>query len=413
MIWLLYYFLIYVMVLSIRISTLWSPKSKDWISGRKNWDDQIKLIPQKKGTRIWFHVASLGEFEQARPVIEKLKKHNGQLEIILTFFSPSGFLIRSSYPLATVLYLPADLPGNALKWISSIRPDMAVFVKYDLWPGYLKALQAQDIPCMLISAHWTPGGLFNSRNIPPTKSLLQKFKRIFLQKDDHLDYFRQRGFSNLSVAGDTRIDRSLELPAETKSRIPAELAAIGPFDLVAGSTWAADEKLITEAIHQLNLKALIAPHDVSEENIARILKSFDTSAIRLTKLKETTANPRVVIVDNIGLLSLLYSLGRIAYVGGGFGAGIHNTLEPMAHGKPVLFGPSYWKFPESVEMVRLKAARPVTDIHGLVQAIRDFQQMGIAEKAGKTAIQYLSKNAGASIKVANYILESIPYSGKE
>jgi 3-deoxy-D-manno-octulosonic-acid transferase len=413
MIWSFYFLLIYMMTAGIRLSSLWNPKSKQWVTGRKNWKEDLKTLPSKKNRRIWFHVSSLGEFEQARPVIEKLKAHHEPVEIILTFFSPSGYLIRKDYPLATVRYLPVDLPGNASKWVDGIQPDIAVFVKYDLWPGYLKALAQKKIPTVLISAHWTPGGLLNSRNIPPTRSLLRHFSQIFLQKDNHLAYFRQKGFGNLSVAGDTRIDRCLELPAETESRLPSELNALEPFDLVAGSTWPPDEKLIIEAVKTLHLRVLIAPHDVSPANVSRLIQSIPFPVVRLSELRDATKTDNVVIADSIGLLSVLYAKGKIAYVGGGFGAGIHNTLEPLAHRKPVIFGPAFSKFPEAVEMVKLKGARSISGLQELIDALQYFRDPGNAEVAGQTAYDYLVKNSGASDKVAKYILESIPYSVKK
>ncbi len=412
MAWILYYPLMYLMVAGLRLSALWSHKSAQWVKGRKNWQEKIADLPEKTGHRIWFHVASLGEFEQARPVIEKLKRTDPDLEIILTFFSASGYQIRKDYPLAIVRYLPADLPGNALQWLRIVKPDIAIFVKYDLWPGYLQALHKLNIPSILISAHWTPGALFTSRSLPPTRPLLKAFRQIFLQKGDDLEYFRKKGFNNLSIAGDTRIDRSLELPREAKGKIPGWLLNSGQFDLVAGSTWPPDEKLILKAISANQLKVLIAPHDVGEETIRRLLRLVPVPVARLSTLSEETAIPQVVIVDSIGLLSVLYTLGKIAYIGGGFGNGIHNTLEPMAHGKPVIFGPKYQKFPEAVDMIKAKAAFSVSDERGILETIYALQQGTTAETAGETAHQYLLKNAGASDKVANYILEFLPCADK-
>jgi 3-deoxy-D-manno-octulosonic-acid transferase len=412
MAWILYYPLMYLMVAGIRLSAFWSEKSAQWVKGRKNWQQHVAGLPDKKWCRIWFHVSSLGEFEQARPVIEKLKRTAPDLEIILTFFSASGYLIRKDYPLATVSYLPADLPGNASRWLRGVQPDIAVFVKYDLWPGYLHALHRFNIPSILISAHWTPGRLFTSRSLPPTSSLLKGFRQIFLQKGDDLDHFKGKGFSNLSIAGDTRIDRSLELPGEVRGKIPGWLLNAGPFDLIAGSTWSQDEKLIMNAITTLQLKVVIAPHDVSEENIKRLIKLVTVPVDRLSALSGDATMPQVVIVDSIGLLSVLYSLGKIAYIGGGFGAGIHNTLEPAAHSRPVIFGPKYHKFPEAVDMVRAKAAFPITDEQEMLKALQTLLEGNQAEIAGKAAFQYLLKNAGASEKVANYLMESLPCADK-
>jgi 3-deoxy-D-manno-octulosonic-acid transferase len=408
MIWVLYYLLTYLMVLGIRISSLWNRKSALWINGRRDWYTKLKTLPSKKTDRIWFHVSSLGEFEQARPVIEKLKVKKPDLEIILSFFSPSGFTIRHDYPLASVFYLPADLPGNAERWIDVLQPDLAVFVKYDIWPGYLRALQKKNISTILISAHWKPGGLFHSWSAPLVKSLLKKFNRIFLQNGDHLDYFKREGFNNLSVAGDTRIDRSLELPVEAGSKIPQWLREMQPFDLVAGSTWPADEKIITVAIEKLGLKVILVPHDVSKGNIDRLINTLPFPVMRLTEMGHPDKKHDIILVDTIGLLSSLYALGKIAYVGGGFGGGIHNTLEPMAHQMPLIFGPKYQKFPEAVEMVKTGGARVVSNATELISAVKDLGQESQRERIGKICYDYLQKNAGASDIVTNYLLESIP-----
>ncbi len=407
--WPLYYSIMYLFVLGIRISALWNPKSKQWIQGRKNWLSNINQLPGKSEYRIWFHVASLGEFEQARPVIEKIKEVRPGTEIILSFFSPSGYEHKKDYSIASVLYLPADLPGNAQKWLKVIQPDFAVFVKYDLWPGYLKALSVLGIPAILFSANWIPSNRFDSWSNPLTKNLLKKFKYIFLQRSTHVNLFRRMGFNNIGVAGDTRIDRSLKLPMEVAERIPEILTSLGKFDLVAGSTWPADEELLIEVINTLDLKAIIAPHDVSESNINRLLKKSEGSSIRLSELSSNHHDSKIVIIDTIGILSVLYSLGQIAYIGGGFGKGIHNTLEPMAHAKPVIFGPHYHKFPEAVDMVNLKAAFSVRSVLDLLTKVKELRKPGFAESAGSTCRQYLDENAGATSIVTDYILKSIPY----
>lgn len=412
MIWPLYYLSIYVMIIGIRISALWSQKSRLWISGRKNWLKKIKEIPPAAGPRIWIHVSSLGEFEQARPVIEKMKVSHLDPEIILTFFSPSGYMIRSDYPLATVLYLPADIPGNAEKWVDHIRPDLAVFVKYDLWPGYLQALSKQKIPAILFSAHWTPNHQWSSWNLPPARDLLKRFRMIFLQREDHLNFFSDKGYKRLAVAGDTRIDRSLHLPGEVEERLPSALKDLGPFDIVAGSTWPADEQLLMPVIEKYHLKVIIAPHDVSRNNIERLMRTLPYPAARLSELDELKAGQetwRIVVVDSIGVLNVLYALGRVAYIGGGLGRGIHNTLEAMAHSKPLIFGPRHEAFPEAVDMVKAGGAFAVRNEKELGDVVSQLLAPGRAERAGRTCHDYLLAHAGASDVVSKYIVESIPY----
>ncbi|MBK9981502.1 MAG: 3-deoxy-D-manno-octulosonic acid transferase [Saprospiraceae bacterium] len=407
--WPLYYSIMYLFVLGIRISSIWNQKSKQWIEGRKNWLSKINQLPQKSEYRIWFHVASLGEFEQARPVIEKIKDVRPGTEIILSFFSPSGYELKKDYSFASVLYLPADLPGNAKKWLNIVQPDFAVFVKYDLWPGYLRALSTSGIPAILFSANWIPSKRFDSWSNPLTKNLLKKFKFIFLQRSTHLNLFRSMGFNNIGVAGDTRIDRSLKLPLEIAQRMPAVFTSLGKFDLVAGSTWPEDEDILIEVIKTLDLKVMIAPHDVSESNINRLLKKVEGSSIRLSELSANHHDPKIVIIDSIGLLSVLYSLGQIAYIGGGFGKGIHNTLEPMAHAKPVIFGPHYHKFPEAVDMLLLKGAWSVRSAHDLLIVVNELRKPGVSELAGSVCSHYMEENAGATSIVTDYILKSIPY----
>jgi 3-deoxy-D-manno-octulosonic-acid transferase len=394
------------MQLGIRISAVWNPKAAQWITGRKNWKTQINALPKKQTVRIWFHVSSLGEFEQARPVIEELKKSKPETDIILTFFSPSGYAIRKNYALAKVYYLPIDLPGNATFWIKQVNPDLAVFVKYDLWPGYLLALIKHKIPFLLISAHFRPGTL-SSWSIPPTNYLLKKANAIFLQNEEWKDQLQRKGFHNIHVAGDTRIDRTLSLAKETRDGLPRQLHDLGPFDLVAGSTWKEDEELLIPVIEQLNLKVILAPHDVSETNVSRIMQNIPLPAIRISKITEANDKTRIIVVDNIGMLAYLYSLGKIAYIGGGFGKGIHNTLEPAAHHLPIIFGPKYSAFPEAIDMIRSGAAISIQDQIELKNAIGHFIKDN--QYFGNLAFSYLEKRKGATQIISAYIRESIPF----
>jgi len=342
--------------------------------------------------------------------MEELKKSNPAIEIILSFFSPSGYEIRKNYSVASVFYLPADLPGNASTWIKTLRPDVAVFVKYDFWPGYLRALVKSKIQFIVISAHFKPGR-FSSWSLPPTNHLLKKANRIFLQDASEIEILRNKGFLNLQVAGDTRIDRTLMLAQETKYNIPDVLVQTGPYDLVAGSTWEEDEKLLIPIIEELQLKVIIAPHDVSESNVSRLATSLRVPSIRLSKMTKENIAMQVVIVDNIGLLPYLYQLGKIAYIGGGFGKGIHNILEPSAHHLPIIFGPKYQKFREAVEMIKSGAALSVNNPSDLKQSIILFSgEKGTA--AGVLAYTYLQKNKGATQIITSYIRESIPFGAK-
>jgi 3-deoxy-D-manno-octulosonic-acid transferase len=396
----------YFMMLGIRISTLWNPKSRLWISGRKNWKQSIKSISNKQNFRIWFHVSSLGEFEQARPVMEELKKTNPDIELILTFFSPSGYEIRKNYALAKVFYLPADLPGNARNWIAILKPDLAVFVKYDLWPGYLHSLIANHTPFLLIAAHFRPGTL-SSWSIPPTSFLLKKAKAIFLQDHHAVEELKDMGFTNIKVAGDTRIDRTLVIAQEAKERFPKLVLQFGTFDLVAGSTWEEDEDLLLPIIEKLKLKVIIAPHDIRESRIQSLMQRIRVPAARWSRITNLDDSIKVLVIDNIGQLAYLYGLGKMAYIGGGFGKGIHNILEPAAHQVPVIFGPRYHKFPEAEKLIQAEAARSISNASTLADAITLFSgEQG--KVAGEHAFSILQNNSGATPIITSYIRKFIP-----
>lgn len=411
--WLLYHFVLYLFSLAVRISSLWDRKSFEWLEGRKNWKWSLKNIPKKENTRIWFHVASLGEFEQAKPVIETLKKERPELEIILSFFSPSGYNVRSHYQLAQVIYLPLDLPGNAEVFLDAIQPDLAVFVKYDLWPGYLKALEEKNIPAILISAFWAPNRRWSSGSIRLTKKYLRNFRHIFMQRKDHLQHFQQQGFSNLSVAGDTRIDRSLLLPFEIEKRLPKIFDEESTFDIIAGSTWSEDEDLLIPVIKEMNLRAIIVPHDVSLHHINKLVSKMTVPFKLYSNVEQDNIPYQVLIIDCIGLLSVLYSAGKIAYVGGGFGKGIHNILEPAAHKCPVIFGPAHERFPEAHDLIQIGAAWSITNKDQLKDSLQYLMADDNAMKSGEKAFNYLIANQGATEIVTDYILESIPYAVSE
>ncbi len=411
MLWPIYYVTIYVMVFGIWFSSLWKTKSRLWIRGRRGWEKPIKALPNKSSTRIWFHVSSLGEFEQARPVIESIHALAPGTEVVLSFFSPSGYEIRKNYPLAKVFYLPADLPGNARLWVKEVKPDLAVFVKYDLWPGYLRALVQAEIPFVLISALFKPGRRLQSWSTPPTIGLLKKSRQIFLQQEAYAEPLRRLGFHNIRVAGDTRLDRVLTLPEEARKQIPQRLREAGTFDLVAGSTWPEDEKRLIPAIEALGLRVIIAPHDIAEPNLERLINLLPAHAIRYSSMRSQDAGARIIVLDTIGMLSILYSLGDVAFVGGGFGRSIHNILEPAAHDKPVIFGPHFAKFPEATDLLELGGAFTIKTQEELLATLKALRGEA-SRRAGAVAGAYIRKNAGATERVTAYLLESIPFARK-
>lgn len=403
--WPLYYAGMYFFVLGIRAASFFNSKAAQWIEGRRKWKDEVSKLPPKKNYRIWFHVSSLGEFEQSRPVIDQLKERSPEIEIILTFFSPSGYTFRKNYAGADkVMYLPADLPANAAFWVKNVAPDLAVFVKYDLWPGYLFALKNNAIPAILIAAHFSSQKGFSSAFNPLTKKFLPHFKAIFTQRDERASF----PLLNMKHAGDPRIDRVLKLPAEASDKIPEWLKNLSPFDIVAGSIWKEDEEILIPVIEQLGLSAILVPHDVSGSNIDRLTGTLRMSYILLSRMNQdadSTAN--IIIVDSVGLLGYLYALGKIAYIGGGFGKGIHNILEPIAHGRPVLFGPKYHSFPEATDAVREGFGFSVESTVAAEKRLNALLKGGEHVRTGQMAKEYLIRMSGASSIISDYILNSI------
>ncbi len=344
---LLYSLGIHIYGLLIRLAAIFHRKAAAWVEGRKHWkqDDKLK---QLHGC-IWMHCASLGEFEQGRPVLEMLKSRYPECKILLTFFSPSGYEIQKHYAFADyVSYLPLDTKSNATYWINLVNPAMAIFVKYDIWPNFIKVLHAQHIPAFLISATFRPNHWFFKPWNAWFRKLLNYFSHIFVQDQPSQALLHQHQIYQASIAGDTRIDRVIAIRNQPfcDSKIEAFIQQFPV--IIAGSTWEADERLFAKVIPQLplNYRYIIVPHDVSENHIRNMRKIFSIPfALYSDDNIDTTT--QILVIDQIGLLNKIYRYAHCTYVGGGFGKGIHNILEPAAYNKPVLFGPNHQKFPEA------------------------------------------------------------------
>ncbi|HMG16698.1 MAG TPA: glycosyltransferase N-terminal domain-containing protein, partial [Saprospiraceae bacterium] len=348
--------------LSIHIVAPFNKKAKQWVEGRKAWrsklESKLKFLPKE---RIWMHCSSLGEFEQGRPVLDALRREYPSKVIILSFFSPSGYNIRKNYPGADVVsYLPCDTRQNAITFVKMVKPELSIFVKYDLWLNYFIALKELKLPIIIISVliKQPLKGVFQRLYNLRCYQLMDK---IFVQDQQSLTYLASAGISHTEVAGDTRIDRVTALPLEASNK---DLSAVELFKdnkklMVCGSTWPRDEEVLMslfESPHFNDWKAIIAPHEIDNDKIIELENNLGSSSIRLSKLDfDTAANYRYLIVDSVGQLSTLYSQGTLAYIGGGFGKGIHNTLEPAAFVLPVIIGPQYKKFQEANHLVSVKA----------------------------------------------------------
>ena len=394
---------------AIRIASLWNNKAKLWLNGRKNIFDRLRAELQSQDSKIiWFHCSSLGEFEQGRPVIEKLKSQNPGLKFLLTFFSPSGYEIRKDYKgVDWVFYLPLDSKKNAKTFFDIVNLALAVFVKYDYWYYYLNECKKRKIPLLLISGIFRKEQPFFKWYGNLHRSMLNCFTHFFVQDKESLQLLQSINIKNATVAGDTRFDRVSEI-AENFTPIEAiEKFCSGLPVLVAGSTWSEDEKLIKDATANFpDLKIIIAPHEIHKEHIDQ-LKSFFPDAVLYSQLRVQSPEAIIsdhLIIDNIGMLSKLYHYSTIAYVGGGFNKGIHNTIEAAVYGNPVLFGPNYKKFKEAIGLIENGGGICITSSNELSTILQKFISDKTAlELSGKNSFDFVKQNKGATEKILYYI----------
>ena len=362
---------------------LGNAKAKLWVEGRKHWPKaETDDTPW-----VWFHAASLGEFEQGRPLIEALKKQYPELKISLTFFSPSGYEVRKNYPLADeVLYLPIDTLKNARKWVKRRRLVAAFFIKYEFWFNYMKALHEEHIPLYYISLILKPNQYFFRWYGGWFRKQFHHVSHFFVQDETTLDLLKD--FDNVTLCGDTRFDRVADIAKQAK-RFPEIEAFIGNRKcIIAGSSWPPDEKLLLPYLERLpnDYCMIIAPHDISEKHIKQIREALQA------------VNPdKVYVIDTIGMLSQLYQYARFVYIGGGFGVNIHNIQEPVTFGCPVVFGPKYKSFKEAVDLVNLKGAFSIGNQDELNQIFdRLIHDEALYQQASATCKKYLESQLGAT-----------------
>ena len=380
-----------------------NPKVRLWFRGQKDCREILDRKISSSERYIWVHCASLGEFEQGRPVIEAIKKEKPWYKIVLTFFSPSGYEIRKEWPLADVIcYLPADTPSNARKFIDKVNPEKVIFVKYEFWNNYISRISRKKVPLFLISGIFRPGQHFFKWYGGFFRSILKKFTRIYVQDNASLDLLGSIGLENFSFAGDTRFDRVLQIAAEGKEIPGLEQFRGSEKILLAGSSWRQDEEIIARYINKDpgKMKWVFAPHEIDEENISRLEKMFSIKCVRFSEFKKEDADARVMIIDNIGMLSSAYRYAYIAEVGGGFGKGIHNVLEPACWGIPVLFGPGHKKFREAVSLIETGGAGTFNNYNEF-EAILDrwAGYEDIYKKAADSARQFVINHSGATARI--------------
>lgn len=396
--------------LAIRLAAPFNEKASLWVKGRKNIREKIARI-QRKGKRlVWFHAASLGEFEQGRPVMEALKTAEPGTKILLTFFSPSGYEIRKNYAGADyILYLPSDTPGNARYFIEQLKPDAAVFIKYEFWYNYLHELHHRHIPVYLISALFRPGQPFFKSWGTLHRRMLGFFTRLFVQDEESVRLLKSIGIQNAQRTGDTRFDRVKQIAGAAQEIEKVKQFCNGLPAVVCGSTWPPDEDLLMNYIDNASgaYKWIIAPHEIGESHIKTILEKCKKKIVRYSDENASLAEAEVLIVDCIGLLSSIYRYGKMAYIGGGFGVGIHNTLEAAVYGIPVIFGPKYQKFNEAVSLIREGGAFSIGSGEQLRELLDSLIKTPvIAETAGEKALAYVDSQLGATEIILQELTEN-------
>ena len=423
----MYRIFIFLYLCALRLAAIWNPKARLWVRGRKSVIPEMRRRFQGEHRQVvWFHCASLGEFEQGRPLIEALRESHPDICILLTFFSPSGYEACKTYAGADhILYLPMDSPGNARRFLDACSPSFAVFVKYEFWHFYLRALSGRGIPTLLVSAVFRPDQPFFRWYGGFWRNMLGAYSRIFVQDESSLTLLEDLGFGGKAVlSGDTRFDRVLEITRgagaiahdagairhdDAAKGIPAaaDFAGDGPV-IVAGSTWSEDEKELAHFVRtHPDVRFILAPHEIGKDHLREIAHRFPDHVLYSEYCKKPV-QAQCLVIDNIGMLSRLYQYAAITYVGGGFaGDGVHNVLEPAVWGKPVVFGPIYDKYREATELLQSGGGFTASTTLELEKCLEHLlhDPAGL-EKAGRSARTYVENKAGATRRILGYIQEN-------
>ncbi|HBL79180.1 MAG TPA: 3-deoxy-D-manno-octulosonic acid transferase [Aequorivita sp.] len=395
----------------LRIVALFNKKMKLFVNGRK---DVFEILQQKISSEdktIWFHCASLGEFEQGVPIMEAIKKQRPDHKIVVSFFSPSGFEVKKNTPLAdAVVYLPMDIRANAKKFLAAVRPTMALFVKYEFWPNYLFELQKKNVLTYLVSGVFRKDQIFFKSYGGFMRKALQSFDHFFLQDENSEELLKNIGFSNVTVSGDTRFDRvSHQIEMDNTLKFAEDFKG-NSLCIVCGSTWPEDEVVLLDYINAApeNVKFIIAPHKIEADKISDFTsKIVKKTVLHSNKDEVNISDYDVLIIDCIGLLSKLYSYADIAYVGGAMGStGLHNILEPATFGVPIVIGKNYDEFPEAIRLrdlaglFSIRNAPECSETLNKLVANKDFRT-----KTGMISGHFVNKNTGATAKIMRHIAQ--------
>ena len=386
-------------------------KARTWIKGRKGWADRLRSDIDSFSPILWIHASSLGEFEQGRPIIESWRRENPDYKILLTFFSPSGYEIMKNNAIADFIhYLPLDTRQNARKFMHIVNPQLVMFIKYEFWYHMLHEAMHTGTRTILISSVFRRGQLFFRFYGKWYRKVLHSFSHIFVQDENSLDLLLNIGLKNVSIAGDTRFDRVAQIATQAKKIDICESFTAGKFTYVFGSTWPKDDDIIIPYINSCKSDScfIIAPHEIGIKYIQQLEnKLHKRIALYSHAYGKSLLEARVLIIDTIGLLSSVYRYGKVAYVGGGFGKGIHNILEPAVYGMPVVIGPRYHKFHEAIQMVKEGGAFSVTgfeELKTMLDALRENKNSW--EKASEATRGFVQRNLGATQAILSFLKKS-------
>ena len=403
----IYNLVIYIYLFGVKLAALFSSKPAKMVKGHREVFDILRDKIDRNARYIWFHAASLGEFYQGRPLIERIRKEHPEYRILQTFFSPSGYEVRKNYQGADIVcYLPFDTPRNVRRFIEMVNPCMVFFIKYEFWQNYLNTLYKKGIPVYSVSSIFRRGQVFFKWYGGTYRHVLRNFDHLFVQNERSKRYLGKIGINRVTVVGDTRFDRVLQIREEAKELPLVKLFKNDTMTFVAGSSWQPDEDLFIEYFNNHpEVKLIIAPHVIDENHLVEIIRKLKRLYVRYTRADEKNVlKADCLIIDCFGLLSSIYRYGEIAYVGGGFGVGIHNTLEAAVYGIPVIFGPKYQKFMEAIQLIEAKGAFSIKNYEELKELLdRMLTDDIFLRETGTNAGYYVTSNAGATDKILSMI----------
>lgn len=401
----------------ISFAALFNNKAKLFTQGRKGLLKRIAGEITHSNPIIWFHCSSVGEFEQARPLIEWYKENRKEYRILLTFFSPSGYEMRKNYPLADwIYYLPVDTARNARRFLEIVSPTKAIFIKYEFWYNYLTQLRKKGIETYIVSAIFRKDQVFFKPYGGLFRKMLKSFTALFVQDTLSQQLLSEIGITqNVTICGDTRFDRVNQITSSSKEFPAISKFSENSFTILAGSTWPPDEEILAASVKNFSkVKLVIAPHEIHKEHIAKIQEIFKGyKIIKFSDCKDgndtALEQANVLLIDCMGILSSIYRYGNFAYIGGGFGVGIHNILEAATYGIPVAFGPKYQKFKEARDLIARQGATSVRsgeEFYALLDKL--VKNRNVVEERGAVCLNYVKENLGATKKIIG-IIENISF----